>query len=385
LNNEKPTEFTYVADDSQLGECLEKLRDEPVFAIDMEADSFHHYYPKVCLLQITAGDFHFIVDTLAGVDVRALLAALAPKPLILHDAGSDLRMLKADFDFCPRNRIIDTMLAAKLLGHERVGLSAMLQEYFGLDISKHNQRADWSRRPLDPRLLAYAVEDTCRLPKLWEILKAALERKGRLDWHRQYCEFSTQNALEADLTKDANEERWRIRGVQKLDSRQMAFFRELWLWREDEARKVDLPPFRIFESTRLMELAVLTSEGKTTRRDIDPLLPRTCRGRRLDAMRKAIQKASSLAPSQWPLPKKGDVSKKLSARQIRRIDRLKEECTRIGAELELPSQMIASRSALEWIVKTRALDPEKWIEKRILMPWQADLLRPAVEKILTED
>lgn len=384
MDTDKTTDFTYVDAASELPACLETLRREPLLAIDMEADSYHHYYPKVCLIQCTANGANFIIDPLAGLDLSPLMDVFAQKPLILHDAGYDLRMLKADFNFCPREPIIDTMLAAKLLGYERVGLSNMLLQYFGVDVSKHNQKADWSRRPLDPHLLAYAAEDTSCLPALWVKLKAELESKGRLDWHRQYCEFTTQTALEADLSRNGDDEdRWRIRGIHKLEPRQMAFFRELWHWRENEAQKVDLPPFRIFENTRLMELSVLAAAGKTSHKDFARLLPRTCRGRRLEAMRKAIRKAEGLTPSEYPLPKKGDVAKRLTTGQLRQVDRLKAECTRIADELELPSQLIASRGVLEWIVKKHITDPDVAVEKRLLMPWQADLLRPTLEPIMS--
>lgn len=384
MNTENCNEFTYIDTQADLLACLDTLKAQPVIAIDMEADSYHHYYPKVCLLQCTAGPRNFIIDPLADVNMPALLAVLADKPLILHDAGYDLRMLKADFDFCPNDRILDTMLAGKLLGIEKVGLSNMLEMFLGIQVAKHNQRADWSQRPLDPHLLAYAAEDTCWLPALWEKLQAALDAKGRLDWHRQYCEFSTQTALEAEMGKNGDDEdRWRIRGLQKLSPKEMAFFRELWHWREKEASKIDIPPFRVFENTRLMELAARAAAGKTSMKDIGRLLPRTCKGRRLDALKKAFRAAADLPPSQYPLPRKGDVSKKLTGAQQRQIESLKEECVRIGEALELPSQMIAARGALEWIVRKQAGDPRIAVEKRVLMPWQADLLAPALKTILT--
>jgi hypothetical protein len=52
------------------------------------------------------------------------------------------------------------MIAAQLTGRERFGLAALLEEQFGVVLDKRYQRADWSRRPLGPELLAYAAADT---------------------------------------------------------------------------------------------------------------------------------------------------------------------------------------------------------------------------------
>ncbi|MCK5173590.1 MAG: ribonuclease D, partial [Planctomycetes bacterium] len=78
-------------------------------AIDMEADSFYHYYEKVCLIQLTVDGENYILDPLAGANLKPFLKLLAQKPLILHDAGYDLRMLRASFDFSPKEEVFDTM------------------------------------------------------------------------------------------------------------------------------------------------------------------------------------------------------------------------------------------------------------------------------------
>ena len=379
LKTDKKIDFLYIADNADLQDCLDCLQAESLIAIDMEADSYHHYFPKVCLLQCTAGKHNYIIDPLAEVDMKKVLSVLARKSLILHDAGYDLRMLKADYDFRPNEPILDTMLAAKLLGIEKVGLSSLLEQYFDIQVAKHNQKADWSKRPLDPHLLDYAIEDTFSLHALWKILRTQLETKGRLDWHRQFCEFSVQNALDADFSKnDQDHERWRIRGVQKLSPKEMAFFRELWHWREKEAQKVDVPPFRIFENTRLMQLSVQLAAGKTSLRQISYLLPKTCKGKRLEAMKKGIHKAQELPAEKWPQKKKGDASKRLSAAKLRRTEELKKKCAVIAAELELPPQLIVTRSVLEHIVKKEISDPALCVEKRLLMLWQAELVAPVL-------
>ncbi len=43
-----------------------------VIAVDLEADSMHHYQEKVCLLQVTAGGETVLLDPLAGADLSSL-------------------------------------------------------------------------------------------------------------------------------------------------------------------------------------------------------------------------------------------------------------------------------------------------------------------------
>src|SRR5439155_915354 len=55
-------------------------------------------------------------------------------------------------------------------------------KYAGVKLAKEHQKADWSRRPLPPAMLAYAAADTAHLPALREQLRARLTALGRLAW-----------------------------------------------------------------------------------------------------------------------------------------------------------------------------------------------------------
>ena len=87
---------------------LEHMQSSENVAIDTEADSLYHYYHKVCLIQITLDEQNYIVDPLSDVDLTDFLTELPEKPLILHDAGYDLRMMQSSFGFRPQNKIFDT-------------------------------------------------------------------------------------------------------------------------------------------------------------------------------------------------------------------------------------------------------------------------------------
>ena len=180
-------DFELIRTDEQLKNLIVQLKKATVVALDTEADSFHHYRPQVCLIQVTFDGKTFIVDPLAALNIAGFLKELSQKELIIHDAGYDLRMLKASFGFKPKNGVFDTMLAAALSGLPNVGLSALLERVLDMKIAKHNQKADWSKRPLTAHLLQYAAEDTIFLSRIREYLEAALSKLGRSDWHTESC------------------------------------------------------------------------------------------------------------------------------------------------------------------------------------------------------
>ena len=157
---------------------LDALAPAPV-SLDTEADSFHHYFEKVCLVQVAVAGEIFLVDPLGPVPLAPLLERLASRRLLMHGADYDLRLLYRLEGF-RAGTLFDTMIAAQLLGEREVGLSALLQNRLGVALDKAHQRADWSARPLPSGLVAYAAADVAHLPALVASLERDLAERGRL-------------------------------------------------------------------------------------------------------------------------------------------------------------------------------------------------------------
>lgn len=376
-------EFDFIQTDQALTNLLDRITKSERIALDTEADSFHHYYPKVCLIQCTLESVNFIIDPLADMDLTGFFKILSKKNLIIHDAGYDLRMLKADFNFQPEGSVFDTMLAGRMIGLEKVGLSALLGDFLNLQIHKQNQRADWSKRPLAEELLIYAIEDTYYLPALADILAKKLEEMNRSQWHQQSCQWAVRSALQSKNETDT-EENWRIRGVSHLKPKEMAFARELWRWREKEAQKQDVPPFRIMYSKQLLAFAGWIAAQKDPLKIELPKLPRSCRGHRLAALKKAIERASQMPQDHWPQRKKPDYSKQPTSLQQWQIEQLRNRVAQIAASLNLPPQLIAPKAVLGSIVLRKLNTHEKLIHSNLMSPWQADLLAPVLDEVFKE-
>ena len=371
------TTYTYVDGDETLRGLVAWMAPAGRVAIDIEADSLYHYHEKVCLMQLTVRGRNFLVDPLANLDLGPFTAALAEKTLILHGADYDLRMMRNSFGFRPRAGVIDTMMAARLLGCERPGLASLVEEYFGRPFSKSGQKSDWSRRPLSPAQLHYAVDDTRYLEPLADHLLSELSRLGRRHWLDQSCEA----AIEATAgDREANPDRqWRIKGVWDLTASQAAFVRELWRWRERESQRADRPPFKILGDETLLALATWAEKHPRSGLAHAPRLPRDFRGARIESLREALHKAAGLAPADWPQPRP-----RLSQRRPtpkKGYGRLRDGVAHLAAELGMEASVIAPRTALEEISRQRPHDAAG-IRRAGLLPWQAELLLPLVRRAL---
>jgi len=242
------------ADPGSLERLIAVLRGQPVTALDTESNSFHVYRERVCLLQISTPGEDWVVDPLA-VDVRPLGEILCDgREMVLHGADYDVRCLRREYGW-RLPRLFDTMAAARRLGHSGLGLSALVEAHFGVKLSKSSQRSDWGQRPLTPQQLAYAALDTHYLLPLHAHLSAELGARGALEPARR--EFAHIAAAEPRERVFDPEGYRRIRGSRELDTAGARVLRALYLAREDRARTLDRPPFKVLGDHTLLELAQL--------------------------------------------------------------------------------------------------------------------------------
>jgi ribonuclease D len=248
------TLYTLVSTNGCFYAMMERIRGARRLAIDTEADSLYHYFEKVCLIQISTDSETFIVDplTVTVVDKLAPLMSDPSVEKVFHAASYDVFCLRRDFGFAFVN-IFDTHLAGSLLGYEFLGLGTMMETVLGVHHSKGCQRDDWSRRPLLAEQLEYAAMDTHHLLSLRDALERELRLKGRLEWALE--EFASVAATERSEKEFDPEGFRRIKGFLALDIRKRMALRALYLFRDEAARKLDAPPFKVMNNSVLADLA----------------------------------------------------------------------------------------------------------------------------------
>src|SRR5438067_5759571 len=382
--NKQPQSFSVIAGTRELASLISLIEAADRVALDTEADSLHSYREKLCLLQITVPHavilsevegsrgtapevmrrdsstkpvlseveglgmtgsqcVDFIVDPLAGIDLEPLRRALEPKEIVLHGADYDLRMLRRGLNLVA-HKIFDTTIAARLLGIREFSLVALVKRYFGLELPKGSQKANWAKRPLPARMAEYAVNDVRYLLPLAEKLEADLERYERRDWLRQSCERAIEQAAVARIRNE--DELWRGRGSGGLRGRAASVLRALWQWREREAEMVDRPPFHILQNERLLNAALSFDSGSVP--DYKHFSHR-----RRQAFREAARSALQAPESVWPVLRRRSGTRP-TAETVRRTEELRRRRDRSAEELGLEPSFIAPRSALDTIAGDRA-------------------------------
>lgn len=352
---------------AQLEPLLADLARSQEVSLDTEADNLYHYRTRVCLLQFFVAGNIYLVDVLASMDLEPLWTVLATKHLLMHGSDFDLRLLNDLCQFRPKS-MFDTMLAAQLLNRQRIGLAALLEEHFGVQLDKDSQKANWSKRPLTPKLLDYAALDVYHLPKLRDILTHELTKLGRLEWLEQQCLRQMESAL-AGFPRD-DENAWRIGRSERLRPPGLAILHAVWHWREEWARKLDVPPFKVTGNDLLLRLAEGADHGLSAR----ALLEEVHLGKRHERLAPSLQQAleTGFARDPHTLPRRRGRNmdqQPLNSEELALQDRLKVDRDRVADQIQLDPTLIANRSQLAQIART----PEKISE--ILLPWQADLLK----------
>ena len=345
---------------AKLGSFVALARAAEWLAVDTEADSLHSYPEKLCLVQISLPGRNGLVDPLAGMPLEPLWDALRGRELLMHGADFDLRLLRRTCGFVPQ-AVFDTMLAARLLGRTAFGLTDLVAHYVGVQLEKGAQKADWSRRPLTPRMLAYAENDSHHLKPLADALRAELVERQRLSWHVEMCAQLVQVC--AQVQEEDPDRVWRLKGADRLDRRSMAVLRELWHWREHEAVAANRPPFFVLAHEVLVGLAGAVGHG----REVESIIPTYLNPRRRDGILKSVERALALPDTRWPhhLRRHGH---RLTPGDKRRLEELRQRRDAHAQALGLDPSLIASRATLTAL----AVDWEK--NQPQLLNWQRALL-----------
>lgn len=364
-SGERPPHFMLIDTPAGLAPLYAALDRVDEIAMDTEADNMFHYRTRVCLLQFLVDGEVYLVDLMTPMPLEPLWERLGQKHLIMHGSDFDIRLLHDLCRFRPRS-IFDTMLAAQLLNRPRVGLGALLEQHFGLQLDKSGQKANWSKRPITPKLLDYAALDVWHLPALRDLLTRELAVLDRLDWLDQQC----RRQIESGLTGFPRDEEtaWRVGPADRLRGRGLSVLHAVWHWRERWAEELDTPPFKVCNNDLLVNIALAMEDGDS----LESVLAKVNLGKRQPRLAASLATAIREGLDRDPatLPRRPRAERiHLSSSEIARQDRIKAHRDQVAAKLELDPTLIAPRSTLVTLCR----EPARLDE--ILLPWQADLLR----------
>jgi ribonuclease D len=373
-----PLTATYLDTDPAVETFLASIRKSPILALDTEGASFHRFIDRIYLLQLSTREHHAIIDPLP-IASPALLGDIVQDPkveIVFHDADYDLRLLRQDYGWQIRN-VFDTRIAAQLLGIKAFGLAALLERSFGLKLDKKHQRADWSMRPLTADMLDYAAQDTMHLLGLRDILHDELKAKERLTWAKE--EFLRLEQI-GWAAEDPSNAFLKVKGARDLTRRELAIFKELVIWRDATALKLDRATFRVVSNEVLFDAARVAPTSKDVLGKIKGM-PRGILERAGDDVLAAIARGQDVPEADLPrFPK--------SARWDRdpdfdvKVGALKAVRDEAAARLDLDPGVLCSRDRMEQVA--RLLPAEVAVIEQIpeFRKWQIGVLGEGFVKAL---
>jgi ribonuclease D len=362
----------------QLERMVDELSRQAILAVDTESNSLHAYQEQVCLIQFSTQDLDYLVDTLALPDL-ASLGELFANPLIekvFHAAEYDLICLKRDFNFSFAN-LFDTMVASRILGRNAVGLAALLEEEFDITLDKHYQRANWGQRPLPDAMKAYARLDSHYLVPLRNRLKEGLQVTKRWSLAEEdFTRLCTVNGNNSHFANDGYLAFWKIGGLQELNPRQLTVMHELYTYRDEQARLIDRPHFKVLSNQVLLEIAQ-TCPHFIQELHLLPSISDLQIRRYGKGLLEAVRRGMEAVPIKRPAP-----HQRLEDQASYRLEMLRTWRKKMGQSGGVDSDVIMPRDILYLIAEA---DPSSLKELKKVMqdvPWRFENYGVRILKVL---
>jgi ribonuclease D len=352
---------------TDLERLFERLRSEPLLAVDTEAASFHRHRDRVYLLQISSREETAIIDPLAVESLAPVGETLADPRIevVFHDADYDLRLLHQEYGINATS-LFDTRVAAQLLNEPGVGLAALLEKYLGVHLDKRYQRADWSARPLSPEMLEYAAADTRHLPQLRDLLRERLRERGRLEWAEE--EFQLLAGVRWSLSESNEPGYLRMKGAKALTGRGLAVLRELFQWRDEIAQRTDRAAFRILNNEPMLFMAKSPPTDLAALREVRGIGPEQAERRGRDILA-AVHRGLAVPDRDLPQIARPPRRPQDPAYEAR-LERLKTLRNQLALRYDLAPGVLCSNGTLEAIARVNPLSLERMGEIRELRRWQ---------------
>ena len=348
LNALKNTELVWVDQPQKLRDISKELAAQDILAVDTESNSLYAYQEQVCLIQFSTREKDILVDAVALTDLSPLAPIFSSDRIlkVFHAAEYDLICLYRDYGFT-FNYLFDTMIAARTLGYQKIGLGSLLEKYFNIHMNKKYQRANWGRRPLKPDMLEYARLDSHFLIPLQEHLRDELTASKR--WELALEDFRRLTHNIQDTTETSEEDFWKLRGARDLNAEKAAVLKSVYQFRESVAEAQDRPTFKIISHQAVVEIASTCPKGKGELLALPSVSDRLVK-RYGNGLMQAVREGKGAPPEYPPQHERPKNS------ILERIDSLREWRKHTGRDLGVPSDVVLPRDVLNRIARTDPSD-----------------------------
>ncbi len=245
---------TLVTNENELTRVTERFGHVPRVGLDIESNGLFAYRARLCTIQIGRGLDVAIVDALATtLGPLAPLVSSREVRKIVHDVAFDARILaEAGLTLA---HVYDTSIAARMLSRQATGLASLLGTELGITVDKKMQHHDWAERPLEPAGLRYLADDVVHLEPLAEKLFAEVEARGIAAEVEEETRYRIATAIAAAGAEDPRPPYLRLKGIDRTPHADLPMLRHLADLREEKAREIDVPPYKVLAPDVLFAIA----------------------------------------------------------------------------------------------------------------------------------
>ena len=297
--------ITPIADTNSLAAFCEKQKTAAFVTVDTEFVREKTYYPILCLVQVAGPDDAVVIDAMASdIDLSPLdeLFKNTNVVKVLHASRQDNEIFFNLFGSVPKP-IFDTQIAAMVCGFgDQVAYGTLIAKLVGVQLEKTSRFADWSRRPLTQKQLAYALSDVTHLRVAYEKLAAELETSGRAHWLDSEMDVLT----DPDTYRMDPREAWRRIKSRTTNPKFLSVLREVAAWREAEAQRRDIPRNRLLRDDSLLDIAAHTPKTSQALSRTRGMPRGFAEGRMADGLLDAIETGVATKPEDQPQVPKRD-------------------------------------------------------------------------------
>lgn len=387
MNSSKLDAIDLIQNEGELPALAAVLRQTQTLAVDTESNSLYAFQERVCLIQFSTLEQDFMLDPLAMKNLSVLGPVFGDPQIekVFHAAEYDLICLRRDFGFEVRN-LFDTMAAARILGRTEIGLGSLLEMEFGVKVEKRYQRANWGQRPLPVDLLEYARLDTHYLIALRDRLEAELVERNLLalakeDFQRQTLNGATENGANNGESNGApvrgarSAGCWRISGSFDLSPQQAAVLQALCEYREEVARQLDRPLFKVINDETLLRVAAETPHSMDDLRRLPGMSDGQVR-RHGQGLLRAVTRGLSAQPIRPPRPQRPDPA------IAERMDLLRNWRKLAAAKMGVPSDVVLPRDLIILLARE---NPRSMNELELVLstvPWRLEHFGEEILRVL---
>ncbi|MDA0788200.1 MAG: ribonuclease D [Proteobacteria bacterium] len=363
-------DYHYIDQPDALREAVIGCETAKVLAVDTEFARFNTYYPIVGLIQIYNGDQCFLIDPLSIEDLSPLAGLMtAPKIIkVFHACSEDLEVFQQCLGVMP-SPLFDTQIAAALLGVRfSMSYQNLVSHYLGIDVPKEETRSDWLQRPLTESQLDYAALDVIYLYQVYGLQREALEKAQRQPWVDEECErmsVDVPTMIDPDLAYK------KIKGTNRLNPQQLNVLRAVAAWREQQARKRDMPRNRILDNKALLAIA---RRKLTSRQELEAQAGLSFRqARRIgDELIEIASTARATPEDQYPDSE--EVRGPIDSQQLKALRRHADE---LAEALQVAPELLVKRRHLEEL-----LAPDGELSEELL-GWRRGAVVRALQQLVS--